>query len=249
MAAKPIAIIEHEPGVSPGHFGTWLAARGLAWQVIEIHADGQLPRSAEGFGGICTLGGSMSVNHKLPWIADELALLGDAVARGVPVIGHCLGGQMLARALGARVSRSPVKEIGWLPLEVTDSVGAQWFGSAALPEIFQWHEDAFELPTHARRLASTPLVANQAFVARHGGIDHLGMQFHIEITPEIVNEWTADPSAAREIAEERAATGGPGVQSIEEMRRDLSRRTAQAKTIAWKLYDGWARGVVGAQAA
>jgi GMP synthase-like glutamine amidotransferase len=243
MTAGPIAILEHEAGVSPGHFASWLAARALPSRVIQSHAGARLPRTAEGLAGICTLGGSMSVNDSLPWIDDELVLLRDAVARGVPVIGHCLGGQMLARALGARVSRSAVKEIGWLPLEVSAPLGAEWFGGTALPEIFQWHQDVFELPARAHRLASTALAPNQAFVARHEGVEHLGMQFHVEITTEIVEDWTGDPAAAREIVAERAATGGPGVQSIEEIRRDLPRRTEEAKAVAWKLYDRWSRGI------
>jgi GMP synthase-like glutamine amidotransferase len=248
MAARPIAIIEHEGGVSPGHFASWLAARALPSELIQIHASGELPSTAKGFAGICSLGGSMSVNDPLPWIADELALLRDAVQRGVPVIGHCLGGQLLARALGARVTRSAAKEIGWLPLDVVGARGAEWFGSSELPEIFQWHEDVFELPANAARLASTRLATNQAFVARHDDVEHLGMQFHVEITPEIVADWTSSPAAAQEIAAERAANGAAGVQWIDEIRRDLPNRAARARAIAWNLYDRWARGIGRAKA-
>lgn len=244
MAAQPIAIIEHERGVTPGHFGEWLATRNLGATTIAIHAGDTLPRSAAAFAGICSLGGAMSVNDSLPWIADELALLRDAVARAVPVIGHCLGGQMLARSLGARVTRSRVKEIGWLPVDVTDrTLATEWLGAGPLPEMFQWHEDEFELPSDAARLAATASTANQAFVATRDGVDHLGMQFHIEMTPDLVIQWTADPQAIADIERERSSSAGTSIQSIDEIRRDLAGRCERAKGVAFRLYDRWARGL------
>jgi GMP synthase-like glutamine amidotransferase len=244
MADQLIAIIEHERGVSPGHFGAWLAARNLSATTIAIHAGAALPRSAADFAGICSLGGAMSVNDSLPWIADELALLRDAVEGGVPVIGHCLGGQMLARALGARITRSRDKEIGWLPLDVVDRTRAvEWFGAGPLPEIFQWHEDEFELPGGAARLAATASTSNQAFVATHGGVDHLGMQFHVEMTPELVIQWTADARSMAGIERERSSNTA-SVQSIAEIRRDLPGRCERARGVAFRLYDRWARGLV-----
>jgi GMP synthase-like glutamine amidotransferase len=241
---KPVVILQHEAGVSAGHFASWLEARSLPHFVVNVHLGQELPATAASCAGLCSLGGNMSVNDSLPWVADEIELMRDCVARGVPVIGHCLGGQLLARALGAEVKRNPFKEMGWLPVDVVDqALVDEWFGSDAICDLFHWHGDAFELPAGARRLLSSPLTPNQAYVVERGGVDHLGMQFHIEMTPELVTSWAGDPGALAEVIEERARTGGPGVQSPEEMCRDLERRAAAMKTVAWRLYDRWARGL------
>lgn len=240
----PIAIVQHEAGVSAGHFGDWLRARGLPHVLIDVAQGDVVPRSAAPFAGLCSLGGNMSVNDALPWIDDELALVRDAVERGVPVIGHCLGGQVLAKALGADVRRNACKEMGWLPVDVADrALVEEWLGTATPGELFHWHGDAFDLPAGARRLLSSRLTPNQAFVVDRHGVEHLGMQFHIEMTPELVTAWAGDPSAEAEVAQERASTGGAGVQSPRAMCQDLQRRTGAMRRIAWQLYDRWARGL------
>lgn len=186
----------------------------------------------------------MSANDPLAWIDEELALMRDAVVSGVPIIGHCLGGQLMAKALGAAVYRNPCKEMGWLPVEVVDTARVEeWFGGTETGELFHWHGDAFELPPGARLLLASPLTPNQAWVVERGNAEHLGMQFHIEMTPELVTAWARDPGAADEVEVERALTGGPGVQSPEEMCRDVERRCEAMRTLAWRLYDRWARGL------
>jgi GMP synthase-like glutamine amidotransferase len=241
---RPIVILQHEHGVSAGHFASWLAARSLPHRVVNIHRREPVPPSAGPYAGLCSLGGNMSVNDPLPWIDEELALMRDAVERGVPIIGHCLGGQLLAKALGAAVCRNPCKEMGWLPVDVVDpALVNEWLGSAVTGELFHWHGDAFELPQGARRLLSSRLTPNQAYVVERNSVWHLGMQFHIEMTPGLVTSWAGDPGAADEVEEERARTGGPGVQSPGEMCRDVEQRCEAMGTLAWRLYDRWARGL------
>ena len=109
---KPIVILQHEAGVSAGHFASWLAARSRPYVTIDVHAGSSLPSSAAPFAGICSLGGNMSVNDALPWIEPEIELMRDADRRGVPIIGHCLGGQLLPRALP--------------PAGQTASIGRRW---------------------------------------------------------------------------------------------------------------------------
>lgn len=241
---KPILVLQHEAGVSAGHFASWLEARSLPHRVVGVHLGDAVPASADSCAGLCSLGGNMSVNDPLSWVTDEIELMRDAIARGVPIIGHCLGGQLLARALGAAVTRNACKEMGWLPVDVVDpALVDEWLGSDAPGELFHWHGDAFDLPTGARRLLSSPLTPNQAYVVERAGVEHLGMQFHIEMTPELVAAWAGDPGVADEINGERARTGGPGVQSPEEMCRDLEGRATAMKSLAWRLYDRWARGL------
>lgn len=242
---KPIAIVQHEADVGPGNFEQHLQLRGQSFEVIRIDLGAALPRSAAEYAGVCSLGGNMSVNDLLPWIADEIAFLRDADAQGIPIIGHCLGGQLLARAFGGKVTRAPHLEMGWAPVAVDDAALArEWLGEGAdNVELFHWHGDTFEIPPGGRRFVTGPWCANQAFVVPRPGYDHVGMQFHIEMTPELVRSWAADPMAAREYEREKARTGGPAVQSPLAMVEEVEQRAARMERVAAHLYDRWLRGV------
>ncbi len=147
----------------------------------------------------------MSVNDDLPWIAAELALIRDAVERGVPVLGHCLGGQLLARALGATVGPNPVKEIGWGEVEVVDpDAAAAWLPGLSTFPAFHWHGETFTLPDGARPLLASAHCARQGFVLG----PHLGLQCHVEMTSAMIEEWCR--LGADELA---AAAASPGVQT------------------------------------
>ncbi|MDH4182026.1 MAG: type 1 glutamine amidotransferase, partial [Betaproteobacteria bacterium] len=111
---RPVAIFRFSPGDEPGRFAHWLDAHGVPWRLIALHEGEVVPADARAFAGIGTMGGPMSVNDALPWVAPMEALMRDAVAAGVPVIGHCLGGQLLAKALGAKVGTARTTEIGWI---------------------------------------------------------------------------------------------------------------------------------------
>jgi len=242
---KPIAIFQHEPDAPPAFFETWLSAQGLPFSILRIDRGERVPAVPTAFSGLCFMGGGMSVNDPLPWIDDECALIRAADAAGVPVIGHCLGGQLLAKAFGAPVTRNPVKELGWQRLSVTDSeVAAQWLGDDAhtQAEWFQWHGDTFALPAGARNFLASALCPHQAYVIERAGFAHLGMQFHCEMTPPLVVEWVG-PDGRREIDEERARTGGPGVQAPEAICADLGARAARLNALASRLYARWVRGL------
>src|SRR5882672_48533 len=177
----------------------------------------------------------MSVSDPLAWIEPVCGLIRAADAMHVPVIGHCLGGQLLARALGAAVTRNPVKEIGWCELTVTDhEVAQRWLGKAIgdRVEMFQWHGDTFALPSGARNFLASALCPAQAYVIERNGFAHLGLQFHCEMTSQLVRHWSADPEGLDEIEEERRRTGGAGVQGAAQMISGLEARVARMNQLA-----------------
>ncbi|MEP6608204.1 MAG: type 1 glutamine amidotransferase [Burkholderiaceae bacterium] len=241
---KPIVIIQHEHDVGPGHFARYLTEHDLPHQTVRVFAGDSIPASSEPFAGICSLGGGMSVNDDLHWIDAELSLMRDADRRGVSIIGHCLGGQLLAKAFDAQIFRSAVKEIGWSEVEVDDfELAGKWVGEQRTFQVFQWHGDMFSLPFAAQRFLTSRLCENQAFVIERGEFAHLGMQFHVEMTPQLVLDWAIDPNGIKEVDEAFERQGGAGVQRSDEMVRDLDQRAQQMSVVADRLYDQWARGL------
>jgi GMP synthase-like glutamine amidotransferase len=241
---RPVAILQHHEVVGPGFFEDWLRQHRIDYRLLRLDEGEPVPAPADDFAGICSLGGQMSAIDALPWIGPELELLRAAVAAGVPVIGHCLGGQLLARALGAKVERNPVKEIGWGRVKVAHpQLAREWLGAVADEvEVFQWHGDAFTLPPRATNFLTNRWCGNQAFVIEHGGVAHLGMQFHCEATPAIVENWSGDDTWYDEVQAERAATGGPAVQDAEAMREDLEVRCTAMHVLSARIYARWWRG-------
>lgn len=234
---KPVAIFRHAESEGPGYLADFLDARGIHWQLIAIDAGDPLPLSAKEFSGLVFMGGPMSVHDDLPWIADELALIREAAATDIPLLGHCLGGQLMAAALGGSVVVNPVKEIGWGTLAVADHVEAQrWFGDCRSFVGFHWHGEAFTLPPGATRILSSPWCDNQAFALGK----HLGMQCHIEMHAEMVPEWCA---LGADYIADADASASPGVQAPNEMCVDLPARVAWLNAVADVVYARWVTGL------
>jgi len=232
---KPVVIFRHSPTEGPGYFGTFLDRAGIAWQLVRLDAREPVPASVEGFCGLAFMGGPMSVNDELPWIAPALQLIREAIARDVPVLGHCLGGQLMAKALGGQVARAPFKEIGWGEVTVSPDAAAEtWFGPGRRGFMtFQWHGETFTIPAGARRVLSSPWCENQGFALG----PHLAMQCHIEMTAELVQTWC--DTGAREIAESQS----PAVQSVAEMLEDLQPRLTALHEVADTVYSRWVEGL------
>jgi GMP synthase (glutamine-hydrolysing) len=162
------------------------------------HPDAQ--PSVDGYDGLIILGGPMSVYDvtRHPHLDTEVRMVNDAMERGIPVLGICLGAQLIARALGARVEPNSEKEIGWYDVRFSGA-GRQdpLFAHCGDSErIFQWHGDAFELPRGAVHLASTPVCTNQAF---RYGTNVYGFQFHLEVDEPLIGRWLRTPVHLREI--------------------------------------------------
>lgn len=234
---KTVAVFRFSDTEGPGHFATFLDANRIAWRLVKLDEGEPVPASSEGFAGLGFMGGPMSANDELPWTQPVLALMRDAVERGVPVIGHCLGGQMLSRALGGVVTRNPVKEIGWNPVTVEDSALArEWFGDDLDRFVtFQWHGDTFTIPPGGERILTAPHCANQAYVVEDR---HLGLQCHVEMTPEMIESWLA--SGAGEI---RANLESPAVLTPEAIRGEMPRRLPALSSTAERLYRRWVKGL------
>lgn len=232
----PIAIFRFSTSDGPAHFADWLDARGLAWQLIALDEGVLVPADARAFAGIGMMGGPMSVHDELPWSGSIITFLRDALNARVPVLGHCLGGQLLAQALGARVARAPVAEIGWIDVEVCASdARTEWFGGRTLFTAFQWHYDAFALPPGATRVLTNAFNANQAYVVDNR---HIGFQCHVEMTRALTESWLAGG------LNELPAISSASLQSGADIRRDLDQRVASLNAVADDVYARWARGLV-----
>jgi GMP synthase (glutamine-hydrolysing) len=183
-----VLAFRHVPFEDVGHIRPVLDARGIAVEAVDLYREGTEVPDTRDAAGLIFMGGPMSANDDLPYLRQELAILQQALERRQPVLGVCLGSQLLARALGARVYRNPVKEIGWYDVELT-AAAAQDSLFAGLPArqvVFQWHGETFDLPAGAELLASSPDCAHQAF--RFGRAAY-GLQFHAEVTKEMIADW------------------------------------------------------------
>lgn len=181
---KPIRIFRHIQCEGPGYLLELLQQRAIPYQLITIDADGKVPLQTDDVAGLVFMGGSMSVNDPLSWIADEIQLIQHAVKINLPVLGICLGSQLMAKALGAKVYPGPCMEIGWINVMKTQA--SPW--TAQLPEefpVFHWHGETFELPANAQLLLRSDQCAHQAFALG----PHLALQFHVEMKTDMINEW------------------------------------------------------------
>ena len=232
---KPIAIFRHSPAEGSGYIAEFLDDCGLSWQLIRIDAGDAVPVDSSKFAGLVFMGGPMSVNDDLPWIPPVLELIRDAVKRDVPVLGHCLGGQLMSKALGGQVTRNPVKEIGWGNASVSVNDTAQaWFGGIQKFEAFHWHGETFSLPEGAVHLLSSAYCANQAYALGK----HLAMQCHVEMTSQMIRKWCE--VGASEIA---ASAASPAVQAASVIQNKLNDNLPQLRAVARQLYQRWVEGL------
>jgi GMP synthase-like glutamine amidotransferase len=206
----------------------------LPWRLVKIDEGEPLPQPSA-MRGLAMMGGAMSVNDDLPWIAPMLALIRDCVEADVPVIGHCLGGQFLAKALGATVTCNPVKEIGWGEIRVLDTPAAAFWGPVDAFLSYHWHGETFSIPHGAQRVWESAHCANQAFAFGK----HFGMQCHVEMTAEMIETWCR--TGAQEIADNLGVS--PAVQRPADMREDLPARLEALHRVADRVYDRWTAGL------
>jgi GMP synthase-like glutamine amidotransferase len=234
---RPVAIFRHSPTEGPGYFALFLEARRIPWTLIPLDAGAPVPENPEDYSGFCCMGGPMSVNDDLPWIAPLLTLLQRALALDIPILGHCLGGQLLSKALGGTVSANPVKEIGWSTIDCqSDAVARHWFGAYAgrTAPVFQWHGETFSIPEGATHIAGNAWCANQIFALG----PHLGMQCHIEMLPEMIAHWCQQWDA-----EAAPIADLPSIQARPVILAEIPRQLPPMRQFADQLYGVWLQGI------
>jgi GMP synthase-like glutamine amidotransferase len=229
---KPLYIFRHIECEGPGYLGEVLSRLAIPSRLIAIDRKDAIPATTDGCSGLVFMGGPMSVNDPLPWITQELELIREAHERELPVLGHCLGGQLISKALGGTVSANPVREIGWHPVHKRHNDTAEsWLGE--LPsrmEVFHWHGETFSVPEHAECLLESGHCARQAFAAGNT----LALQCHVEMTAPMVREWASFYRGELDHP-------SPAVQSAETLLENLDQRVAALQGIAERLYRRWLR--------
>jgi len=232
---KPVVIFRHALTEGAGYLSEFLDERGIPWQLVKIDQGDTMPASAKEFSGLVFMGGPMSVNDDLPWLKSAFGLVLEAMESDIPVLGHCLGGQLISKALGATVGKNPVKEIGWGEVAVTDHAEARkWFGDVQNFQSFHWHGETFALPKGATHLLSSAYCQNQAYSIGK----HLAFQCHIEMTASMVKKW-----CAAGVAELEESAASAGVQSQDAMQADLAPRISTLNSVAKQVYTQWIAGL------
>jgi GMP synthase (glutamine-hydrolysing) len=187
----------HEPG---GTLETALGNGGLEFRYVDLFREIPPRLPLDESAGLIVLGGAMNVDQtdQYPFLARDVQWIERALSRHLPVLGICLGAQLLAKTLGARVYPAARKEIGWYSVKLVAAAAQDpLFAQSGERTTFQWHGDTFDLPTGAIHLARSPVCENQAF--RYGQ-DTYGLQFHIEMTAAMIDDWLTEAGNCRELA-------------------------------------------------
>jgi GMP synthase-like glutamine amidotransferase len=221
-----VIVLQHAASEGTGFLGVIFGRYRVAHRVVRVFAGDAVPGSAAAAAGLVLLGGPMNVGDGHPYLEAEQRLIRDALERNVPVLGICLGAQLIAAALGARVYDNPVPEIGWFPVRQTaDPEAYRWFsGLGASFDVFQWHGQTFDVPPSGRLVLEGVHCRHQAFVAGSA----LALQGHLEMTESMVRDWATHlPPVA------------PTVQSAEEILRGLPARVQDLQRRAESIFSSW----------
>jgi GMP synthase-like glutamine amidotransferase len=233
----PILILQFMADDGPAYLGTWLRRRGIAFEVRRADEPLGFPESIDGYSALALLGGAMSANDDLPFIHAAQRLIAQALRTDVPMIGHCLGGQLMARSLGAGVSASPHPEGGWHAMARVVSPGSeQWFGREPQQQVFHWHYEAFDVPTGAEPLAISPQCPHQAFALG----PHLAMQFHVEVDIAKIELWLSQRDTLYDEQQRLHRT----VHARQRIRDDSARLLDAQQRLADRIYARWANSVL-----
>ena len=229
---RPVLILQHQVPERPAYLTTWLDQHGIEYETRNAGAGDAFPATIEPYSALAVMGGGMSANDDLISNRQAEILILQAMRLDRPVIGHCLGGQLMTRALGGTVGPSPQPEIGWQRIDYdTDLLVEHWFGSDPTPRVIQWHYEAFSVPQGAVRLATSSACPNQAWALG----PHLAMQFHIEMDERKAQEWAADEDPKWT----QALTEYNTVQDSKSILDGIGPHLAQHQATADHIYRAW----------
>lgn len=229
---KPVLILEHQLPENSAYLSTYLENHCIPFVVYNTDVNNEFPPSIEPYSALAIMGGSMSANDPIYTSRQAEILILQAIHRDIPVIGHCLGGQLISKALGGKITKSYKPEIGWQPITYADNELAKtWFGNDPTDTVMHWHYESFSIPENATLLASSNACQNQAFCI--GKV--LGMQFHIEIDVEKTTRWAYDIDPVWE----QAKIDYDSVQNKQEMLDGIDKYLSKHKQTADHIYNYW----------
>jgi len=232
---RPLTVFRHISCEGPGYLAEVLDRHQVAFNLVRVDQGDAIPTSINGSAGLVFMGGPMSVNDSLPWIEQELSLIRAAQGAGLPVLGHCLGGQLISKALGGTIGANPVTEIGWHPVRSTGtSTAVDWLGDKpGEPALFHWHGETFSLPQSAELILENDHCTHQGFTLGNT----LALQCHVEMTAPMVNEWAT-------LYQDELVNTSDTVQSKQQMTAQLDDRISIAQQVARRLYQRWLQPIL-----
>lgn len=232
---KPVRIFRHVACEGPGYLGTFLERNHIPYEIICIDDGIPVPQTLDDISGLIFMGGSMNVTDPLQWISEEKELIRKAIDKNIPVMGVCLGAQLISAALGGNITHDPNMEIGWHVVTPDNkNINNEWLKD--LPEEFipfHWHADTFSIPEGATTLLHSECRKNQAFIIKNS----LAIQFHIEMTTEMVEEWV-------HLFKSDLEQGHPCVQNSHDIISNLENKIDDLHYCADIFYGKWIKGLI-----
>lgn len=227
---QPIYIFQHENWIQAGRFIATLKQQNINYKIVAIDHGEPIPEKTEDMAGLVFLGGTMSVNDGHSWVADELKLIRKAIDKNLPIMGHCLGAQLISKALGGHIQTMAENEIGWHSIKAIDNtVSKEWLAGIPDPlELLIWHHDEFSMPVGASHIFESAYCKNQAFV--QGNI--LATIAHIEVTVSMLQHWLT--RYGHDIK-----PNGSSVQTIEAIKNNISTKVAKMHQLTDRFYNKW----------
>lgn len=231
---EPVRIFKHVACEGPGYLGTFLERHNIPFEVICIDEGVTVPKALDDVSGLIFMGGSMNVTDPLQWVSEEKDLIRNAINKNIPVMGNCLGAQLMAAALYGTITHDENMEIGWHKVEAdVNNADNEWLKD--LPDNFipfHWHADTFSIPEEATVLFHSKCRMNQAFTIKNS----IALQFHLEMTTEMVEEWVS-------LFKSDLEQGHPCVQNADEILLNLNKKIDALHQYADFFYAKWIKGL------